>query len=96
MIPSQGCHSALIAAIRAQSAENVELLLKLGANPDGYQTASFEAWQALFLRFRPEIDLNSFHNNIWNDDTSVQSLTDIRRQQTVHITEAEVECRLLL
>ncbi|KAJ5784465.1 uncharacterized protein N7503_009677 [Penicillium pulvis] len=96
MLPSQGCYSALIAAIRAQSAENVELLLKLGAKSDGYQTASFEAWQALFLRFRPEIDLNSFYNNIWNDDRSVQSLIDIRRQQTIHITEAEVECRLLL
>lgn len=85
-------YSALIAAIRAQSVENVELLLKLGANPDGYKISSFEAWQALFLRFRTEIDLN----NLWDDYTRAEILADIPRQQTVHITETEVEGRPLL
>ncbi|KAJ5934857.1 hypothetical protein N7466_004404 [Penicillium verhagenii] len=90
--PLPDSYSALIAAIRAQSPGNVELLLKLGANSDGYQISAFETWQALFLRFRTKIDLN----NLWDDYSRAQILADIPRQQTVHITETEVGSRLLL
>ncbi|KAJ5938496.1 hypothetical protein N7466_001630 [Penicillium verhagenii] len=90
--PLPDCYSALIAAIRARSAEKVELLLKLGANPDGYQTSAFETWQALFLRFRAKVDLN----NLWDDYQRTEILADIPTQQTVPVTEAEVGSRHLI
>ncbi|KAJ5777288.1 hypothetical protein N7520_000534 [Penicillium odoratum] len=97
--PLPHCYSALIAAIRAQSAENVELLLKLGANPDGYEISSFEAWQSLFLHFRTEVDLNKLWDDCTRDGddcTRAEILADMPRQQTVRITEEEVEERPLL
>ncbi|KAJ5168257.1 uncharacterized protein N7482_003851 [Penicillium canariense] len=79
-------------AIRAQSVEKVDLLLKLEANPGGYLISSFEAWQALFLRSRTEIDLNNLEGDYARSDI----LAGIPTPQTVHITELEVETRLLV
>ncbi|KAF7125605.1 hypothetical protein CNMCM5793_001844 [Aspergillus hiratsukae] len=91
------CHSALTAAIRKQSDHHVALLLKLGANPDGFELSVCKRFQALFLRFRPPVqfrppvDLNmDYEGDIGSRD---EILAEIGTPETVHITEEEVDER---
>ncbi|KAL4888167.1 hypothetical protein BDV59DRAFT_189014 [Aspergillus ambiguus] len=86
------CHSALTVAIRSQSKHHVALLLSLAANPDAFELSLFEKFQALFLRFRPTVDLNmGFEGDIGSRE---EILAKINTAQTVHITNDEVEVRM--
>lgn len=86
------CHSALTAAIRREFEHHVALLLKLAANPDGFELEVYESFQALFLRFRPPLD-NMYMGYEGDIGSRNEILAEIETPQTAHITEEEVEER---
>lgn len=84
-----GCESPLINAIRAQSTENISLLLRLGVNPEGYPLSWFEVWQTFFLR--SEVNCSATY---YTPSRARQlNRIELDTAQTDCITEEEVEKR---
>jgi len=85
-------NSPLLQAIRSKLPANVTTLLKWGADPNGLSTEDLSFYQALFLRFRPEIpDDVDLHGDIATRD---KFLSHMEIPQTAALTQEEIDDRL--
>lgn len=85
-------NTPLLQAIQSQLPQNVELLLKLGAYPNGVDLRSLENHQAFFLRFRPRIpDYPDIDGDVADRKTL---LACMELPQTADITIEEIEDRV--
>ncbi|KAI4133388.1 MAG: hypothetical protein LQ347_002191, partial [Umbilicaria vellea] len=75
--------SPLLAAIRADLAENVAILLQYGADPNGLDLQMFSIYSAQFLRFRKAT----------SRITRAEALKDVHESQTSPLTPLELESR---